>query len=809
MRIVRASVVLGLLTAAAAHAATFNVTSNADSGAGSLRQAILDANAAAGADTVAFNITGSGVHTIALASSLPTITQPLTIDGYTQSGASPNTHDTTQGLNTVLMIELDGSGAGVNSICLNVAAADVTIRGLVIHSCQTAGIWLQHSATNTVIEGNFLGSDPTGTTAPSPSNFPDAHISGAAPVNPRIGGTTPAARNLISGAHQKIDFIPSGGVGVSGGLIQGNLIGTDKTGTGGLANNGSGIYLERPVNCTIGGNTAAARNVISGNGVNGIEMGGPGSSGVVIAGNYIGVDVTGTAPLGNFNRGIDLNSDFVQIGGPTAGERNIISNSGGIGIVLGGGGGGSSTIVQGNYIGTDATGTVAMGNGDRGIHVGGANQTIGGIGPGEANIIANTRKYVSTTGDGVYLPFSQGNVTRGNSIYGNEGLGIDVMPAGIPDGVTPNDPGDADTGGNGMQNFPLFKTVTTGATTHVTGVLHSKASTVYDLDFYANVCSKFPRDFAEGETWIGTTQVTTDGNGDADFDETFAVATTASTRITATATDPSGNTSEFSQGLAFSSNPASGTAAGDTTITIKGTDFAAGATVTVGGVAATNINVADAKTITARTPALPAGSANDVLVANTDGTIGRLSKAWVSNFLDVTSGTFYSYVTTLVSNAITAGIGNGLYGVNDSTVRQQMAVFLLKAKLGLCYTPPPCVGTFADVPCSSVFAPWIEDLAARGITTGCGGSNYCPLNPVRRDQMAVFLLKTKYGSSYTPPVCEGDFADVPCSSPFAPWIEELAAESITTGCGGNNYCPGNPNTRGQMAVFIVKTFGLH
>jgi len=79
---------------------------------------------------------------------------------------------------------------------------------------------------------------------------------------------------------------------------------------------------------------------------------------------------------------------------------------------------------------------------------------------------------------------------------------------------------------------------------------------------------------------------------------------------------------------------------------------------------------------------------------------------------------------------------------------------------------------------------------------------------VRRDQMAVFLLKTKYGSSYVPPACEGDFADVPCSSPFAPWIEQLADENITGGCGGNNYCPTNPNTRGQMAVFIVKTFGL-
>jgi len=807
MKTLRASVAAGLLVllvSAAALAATFTVTNTNDSGAGSLRQAILDANAAAGADTVAFSIVGSGVHTIALATSLPAISQPLTIDGYTQSGSSPNTHDTTQGLDTVLRIEIDGDASGASSICLDVAAADVTIRGLVVHSCGFAGIRLQNSATNTVIEGNFLGSDPTGTLAPSASK-PQAHIAGNAPVNPRIGGTTPAARNLIAGGHHKISFDPVGGI--SGALIQGNLIGTDAAGTGGLANNGAGVVLTRAVNATIGGPTASARNVISNNGQSGIEINGDPSSGVVISGNYIGVDVTGTAPLGNFNRGIEVESLAVTVGGATAGARNIISNNGGIGIVLGGGGSGSSAIVRGNYIGTDATGTVAMGNGDRGIHVGGGNHTIGGIAAGEANIIANT-KFNGGTGDGVYLPFSQGNVIRGNSIYGNAGLGIDVMPAGSPEGVTPNDPGDVDTGGNGMQNFPLFKSITTGASTHITGVLHSKASTVYDLDFYANTCSNFPREFLEGQIWIGTAQVTTDGNGDATFDETFLVATAATTRISATATDPLGNTSEFSQGVAFSSSPASGAATAGVSITIKGTDFAAGATVTVGGTAATDVNVADARTITAKTPALSAGVANDITVSNTDGTIGRVAKGYVSNFLDVSGGTFYSYVTTLVSNGITAGIGGGNYGVNDATVRQQMAVFLLKAKLGLCYTPPPCVGTFADVPCSNIFAPWIEDLASRGITTGCGGSNYCPFNPVRRDQMAVFLLKTKYGSSYVPPACEGDFADVPCSSPFAPWIEQLADENITGGCGGNNYCPTNPNTRGQMAVFIVKTFGL-
>jgi hypothetical protein len=217
----------------------------------------------------------------------------------------------------------------------------------------------------------------------------------------------------------------------------------------------------------------------------------------------------------------------------------------------------------------------------------------------------------------------------------------------------------------------------------------------------------------------------------------------------------------------------------------------------------------DETTMQATAPALAAATVNDIVVTNTDGTSGTLKKAWIVDFLDVPgSQQFYAFVTTLVSNAITVGVGNGLYGVNDPTLRQQMAVFLLKGRHGICYVPPNCTGTFSDVPCPSTFANWIEALAAEGITGGCGAGVYCPQNPVRRDQMAVFLLKAEHGPSYTPPPCQGDFPDVPCPSQFANWIEQLAAEGITGGCGGGNYCPNDPNTRGQMAVFLVKTFSL-
>jgi len=254
---------------------------------------------------------------------------------------------------------------------------------------------------------------------------------------------------------------------------------------------------------------------------------------------------------------------------------------------------------------------------------------------------------------------------------------------------------------------------------------------------------------------------------------------------------------------------ASGPPAGGTAIALSGTDFAAGASVTIGGQPATAVNVPSSTSLTATTPILAAGLANDVVVTNLDGTNGTLVKGFVSDFLDTPpANQFHAFVTTLVSNAITAGIGGGLYGVGDDTLRQQMAVFLLKGKHGLCYTPPPCSGTFTDVPCPSTFAPWIEALAAEGSTGGCGGGAYCPMNPVRRDQMAVFLLKAEHGSSYAPPGCAGTFPDVPCPSPFANWIEQLAAENITGGCGSGNYCPLSNNTRGQMAVFISKTFNL-
>jgi hypothetical protein len=185
----------------------------------------------------------------------------------------------------------------------------------------------------------------------------------------------------------------------------------------------------------------------------------------------------------------------------------------------------------------------------------------------------------------------------------------------------------------------------------------------------------------------------------------------------------------------------------------------------------------------------------------------------VPTFPDVpVTNPFFHYVETIFQLNITGGCAGGInYCPGNPVTRAQMAVFLLKAKYGAAHQPPSCIGTFTDVPCTNPFAPWIEELAALGITGGCGFQLYCPTNTVTRKQMAPFLIKTLFGASHTPPACTGIFTDVQCAgNVFAPFIEEIYSLGITGGCVTSplQYCPENANTRAQMAVFLVKTFDL-
>jgi IPT/TIG domain/S-layer homology domain len=733
------AVVLSALTSGAL-AATFTVTNTNDAGAGSLRQAIIDANGLAGADTIAFNVSGagcdgSGLCTIAPATNLPGLSGTVLVDGYTQPGASPNTN-ATGALNTVLKIVVAGGGSFGAGLSLN--SNDSTIRGLVVNGY---GWGIEASGSNdSKIQGCFLGVDASGQTAVLNSYG----VAAASGTNLTIGGPSPADRNLVSGNNNGINLSR-----VPGALIQNNLVGTSASGETALGN----IFGIQVSNDT--GSLTISGNVVSGNGS---------------AINGFGIAVSSTGSPDN-----------------------------------------RSYLIQGNWIGTDATGTVPIGNDGEGIALGDKNVTVGGTAAGQGNLIAYNRGGIK------YSPGSAHSPIRGNNIFSNErafagvpGLGIDL---GI-NGVTLNDLGDADAapGPNDLQNFPIIASaISSGGSTTIHGTLNSLANTTFAVDFYANVaCLGRPQGYREGQTYLGAADVTTDSSGNGVIDVDLPVTIDPGAVVTATATSPDNNTSEFSQRIVLSSFPGEGSAAGGTSVSLTGFNFLPGATVTFGATPGTGVVVSDYNQMSVTTPALGAGTLNDITVTNTDDSAGTLPNGWIANFLDVPSGQFYFYVTTLVRNAITAGVGGGNYGVGQDTKRQQMAVFLLKSKYGVCYVPPPCtVPAFPDVPCTSLFAPWINELVAQGITSGCGSGNFCPGNSVNRQQMAVFLLKTLEGSSYAPPACAvATFGDVPCSSQFAPWIYELVARTITAGCGGGNYCPTTNATRGQMAVFITKTFSL-
>jgi len=181
-------------------------------------------------------------------------------------------------------------------------------------------------------------------------------------------------------------------------------------------------------------------------------------------------------------------------------------------------------------------------------------------------------------------------------------------------------------------------------------------------------------------------------------------------------------------------------------------------------------------------------------------------------FVDVPSSYWsWNYIERLYNAGITGGCGSSplIYCPEDTVTRSQMAIFLLRSEHGSVYIPPNASGTlFGDVPASYWAADWIEQLAAEGITSGCGVGIYCPETPVTRAQMAVFLLRAKHGSTYTPPAATGVFTDVPANYWAVAWIEQLAAEGITSGCGSGVYCPDQSVMRAQMAVFLVKTFNL-
>jgi hypothetical protein len=189
-------------------------------------------------------------------------------------------------------------------------------------------------------------------------------------------------------------------------------------------------------------------------------------------------------------------------------------------------------------------------------------------------------------------------------------------------------------------------------------------------------------------------------------------------------------------------------------------------------------------------------------------------KRWLlhvgGSFTDVPSTSpFNRFIEALLHYGVTGGCSATAYCPSTPTTREQMAVFVLAARDGTGFVPPACTTPmFPDVPASSPFCRWIEELARRGVVGGCGGGSYCPSSEVTREQMAVFVLRTLDGALTPPPCTVPLYDDVPASSGFCRWIEELTRRGVVSGCGGQSYCPAGPVTREQMGVFIGVTFGL-
>jgi hypothetical protein len=440
--------------------------------------------------------------------------------------------------------------------------------------------------SNNVVEGNYIGTDVSGTVALH--NTGDGVDITDGSSNNTIGGSTSAARNIISGNGGNGGLIQGG----SGNVVQGNFIGTDVTGKVALGNAASGVSVSGSSNNTIGGTDtnapgaplAGAGNLISGQanfGTAGIAIGG--SSGNAIQGNYVGTDVTGSHAIANmFGLVVESGASANRIGTTGLsdyGDRNVISGNvqNGVAIIFAGS---SQNVLGGNFIGTDATGSQPLGNGGAGVAIGwtAQNNQIGGLGP-LVNTLPNTIAFNGLSGVWVISDSTTGanttsNSIRGNSIHDNAGLGIDLggdydlsnlTPVPGPDGVTPNDTEGhaAPNNPNNFQDFPILAAAVSSTTdTSITGTFRS--GTVYGqpfepneaitLDFYANPAAD-PSGYGQGETWLGSTTVITDANGTVAFTADLAGGNLAGQWITATATDPSGNTSEFARDVQATAAP--------------------------------------------------------------------------------------------------------------------------------------------------------------------------------------------------------------------------------------------------------------
>lgn len=571
-------------------ATTYTVTNTNDAGAGSLRQAISDANVTPGTHTIAFNIPTSdpnyiavqGVWKITPATALPLVMRSsLTIDGSSQTVNQGNTNlDGPE-------IMLDGNHAFGSDFAFHLYnVTGVTVQGFIIGRF-TVGIEISGSTSQSnIIRGNYIGCNYNATDTLSNTHGIEI-LTG--PHHNTIGGSTPADRNILSGNnHTGVRVVNS-----NYNIIKGNYVGLNRTGTAALRNY-DGISIEgTSKNNLIGGYTAADRNYVSGNVAYGIPVFGGGCSGNIIVGNYAGTDITGTVAVPNtYGVLFDDGASFNTLGGTKPGAGNLLSGNSGYGVFIYNPGTQRDTVV-GNLIGTNATATAALPNAN-GIVIDGPSyrhfvdsNIISGnlqmgidihIGGSDSNVV--TRNYIGTNaggtlaipnhmdgirigegprhnfiglpGKGNIIAFNGGNgisvmtlaelynTTSGNSIYDNDGLGIDLFP----EGVTLNDAGDGDSGPNDGLNFPVIDTVYFfGSDVIISGHLDVATPATTHVELF--IAAPDVSGYGEGKTFLGSTSALANGSW---CDTVSGVLSTDF--ITATALDAAGNTSEFSANAA-------------------------------------------------------------------------------------------------------------------------------------------------------------------------------------------------------------------------------------------------------------------
>jgi titin len=387
-------------------AATFTVTSTADFGEGSLRSAITNANFYPGPDRIVFNIPGAGVHTINVATALPSLSEPVIIDGSTQPGYAGQP-----------LIELNGAAAGSSAgLRLLPGASGSTVRALAINRFGAHGIQVDASSSNSFF-ANFIGADPSGSVARA-NSLEGIYLNGSS--GNTVGSAAISDRNLISGNGDAGVYIING----SSNTILGNYVGTTLAGSAALGNSNNGVIIYATAGSTASGNHiggAGGGNVISGNRASGVYLFGPGATGNRIEANYIGLAASGGAGLSNVADGVTLQGAAGNfVGSTNVREGNVISANGKGGISLSSA---TNNIIAGNFIGTDATGRIGLGNVYAGVTLAAARSNIiGGASIAARNVIAANLQ------DGIFLTTNScGNLVSGNFI-GLSAAGTNALP---------------------------------------------------------------------------------------------------------------------------------------------------------------------------------------------------------------------------------------------------------------------------------------------------------------------------------------------------------------------------------------------